>query len=80
MQCEYQTEGSAQDCQVGTVSRAWDPDQLQAQSKWRALVDRVACGLSSRGQVRGDGETRGDFRKWEVPRVSCGSHAGPERL
>lgn len=68
MQCEYQTEGSAQDCQEGTVSLAWDPDQLQAQSKWRALVHRVACGLSRRGQVRGDRETRGG-----VPQVG-----GPE--
>lgn len=80
MQCEYQTEGSAQDCQVGTVSLAWDPDQLQAQSKWRALVDRVACVLSRRGQVRGDGEIRGDVPQMGGSRSKLRSHVGPERL
>lgn len=61
MQCEYQAEGSVQECHVGTVSLAWDGDRLQRQSKWRAVIDSVACRLSRRGQARGDRETGGEI-------------------
>lgn len=72
MQCEDQVEGSVPECQVGTVSLAWDLDQWPGQSEWRAVVDRwhVGClGMARQEVMRLEGRSH----KWEVTRVSSGS-------